>query len=130
MKISRLKRIAVVESTDPEEFEELFNSKMEELAFSDSIEHQIYCTDRYRAVITYEQTVRTFDCVADEFHAEGIRYLCRHCPDLEDPHDKRIKHCICKFAELGATHKDREACDYFYRRLKAGKIEPIEEGVR
>ena len=129
MKISKLKRIAVIESVNPDIFEHLFNSKLDELAFMEELDYQIYCDSKYKAIISYSETVREMDCVKDEFHAEGIRYVCANCPDLVDPLDARIKYCECKYAELGRTHKDHEACEYFYRRLKAGLIEP-RKGVR
>lgn len=128
MKISKVKRIAVVESADPELFEQRFNSKLDELSFHEGLDYQIYCDSKYKAIISYCETVREIDSVMDEFHAEGIRYVCENCPDLENPLDARVKWCRCKYAELGSTHKNYEACEYFYRRLKAGTIQP--KGVR
>ena len=128
MKISKVKRIAVVESADPELFEQRFNSKLDELSFHEGLDYQIYCDSKYKAIISYCETVRKMDSVMDEFHAEGIHYVCANCPDLEDTLDARVKWCACKYSELGSTHKDHEACEYFYRRLKAGTIQP--KGVR
>ena len=130
MKREVVTKVAVVRSNDPNEFANLFNAKMDELA-SNNPQHQITDTgDVISAVITYEERYNIIDSVADEFHFEGIRYLCKHCPFLDDPHDKRIKRCTCKYAELGMTHKDHEACEYFYRQLKAGNIAPLADYER
>lgn len=130
MRTETVKKVAVVRSTDPDEFTIRFNEKMDELADNNPT-HQIMDNgDVISAVITFEETYHFVDSVADEFHFEGIRYLCRHCPFLDDPHDKRVKRCTCKYAELGMTHKDHEACEYFYRQLKAGNVTPLEDYER
>ena len=130
MKVERVTKVAVVRSRDPREFEMAFNAKIDELSLNNPT-HQITDTgDVISAIITYQETHHIVDCVADEFHFEGIRYLCKHCPHLEDPHDKRIKYCKCKYAELGMTHKQHEACEYFYRQLKAGNVTPLEDYER
>ena len=130
MRKETITKVAIVRSTDPDEFANLFNSKMDELATNEPT-HQIFDNgDILSAVITYEETYHIVDSVADEFHYEGIHYLCKHCPFLDDPHDKRIKRCTCKYAELGMTHKDHEACEYFYRQLKAGNVAPLEDYER
>ena len=130
MNTKKVTKVAIVRSTDPEQFEIQFNAKMDELAENSPV-HSI--TDNgtvISAVITYQETQHFADSVADEFHFEGIRYLCRHCPFLEDPHDKRVKYCACRYADLGMTHKDREACEYFYRQVKLGKVQPLENFER
>ena len=130
MRTEKITKVTIVRSTDPEEFELKFNSKMDELA-----QHgpEFSITDNgtiLSAVITYEENQNFVDSVADEFHFEGIRYLCKHCPFLEDPHDRRVKYCSCKYAELGMTHKEHDACEYFYRQVKAGKVVPLEDFER
>lgn len=131
MKISKLPKIAVIEATSADDFQDRFNSKVEELICFDDLNYQLQLQDSlYRAVITYTETTKDADTVKDEFHFEGIRFLCKHCPYLEDPKDRRVKYCKCKYAELGMTHKEREACEMFYRKLKAGTIEPLEDYMR
>ena len=65
--------------------------------------------------------------VADEFEAEGIRYLCKNCPHLEIGEDKRRKMWPCKYAEYGMSRKDCGCCEFFYKQLKQGKVHPVEE---
>ena len=130
MKITKIPQIEVIQSEDPIEFKKQFNDLMKTMTEVGDIDIKLYSDTTYRAIISYTIIAREFDSVADEFHAEGLRYLCRNCPHLEDPEDKRIKHCKCKYAELGRTHKDHEACELFYRELKTGRIEPIEDYMR
>ena len=130
MRRDKVTKVAVVRSHDPVEFTNLFNAKMDELAECNPT-HQIMDNgDIISAIITFEETYNIVDSVSDEYHFEGIRYLCKHCPYLEDPHDRRVKYCTCKYAELGMTHKDHEACEYFYRQLKAGNVTPLEDFER
>ena len=130
MKREKITKVAVVRSAVPSVFEREFNAKMEELALHDP---QFSITDTggtLSAVITYQETHHFADSVMDEFHFEGIRYLCKNCPYLEDPHDKRVKRCRCKYAEFGMTHKDHEACELFYRQVKTGTVVPLEDFER
>lgn len=130
MKTEKVTKVAIVRSSVPSTFEREFNEKMEELAQHDP---KFSITDTgavLSAVITYHETQHFMDSIADEFHYEGIRYLCRHCPYLDDPHDKRVKRCSCRYAEYGMTHKDHEACELFYRQVKLGKVIPLEDYER
>lgn len=130
MKRESVTKVAVVRSKDPSEFEILFNAKMDALAMNNPNPQITDTGEVISAIITYSETYHIIDSIADEFHYEGIRYLCKHCPHLEDPKDKRVKYCKCKYNELGMTHKDHEACEYFYRQLKAGNVTPLEDYER
>lgn len=132
MKSKSFENVAIVHSIDPADFEERYNARAKDLSDSYKIVSQNVTSDNgtFLGVITYEVTEKEPNCVADEFHAEGIRFLCKHCPHLEDPKDKRIKHCACMYAELGRTHKSHEACEVFYRELKAGRIDPVDDYMR
>lgn len=130
MRVDVFPQIAVVQADSPEEFERLFNEKARALADRIKDTKVEISGGIFSAVFHYQEKTETFDSIADEFHAEGIRYLCKHCPHLDDPEDKRVKHCKCKYAEFGRTHKEHEACEMFYRQLKQGSIAPIDDGVR
>lgn len=133
MKISKIPQIEVIQESDPSEFKKQFNELMKTLKSAEDLDFKLYSDSSfsdYRAIVTYYVSVSEMNTVADEYHAEGLRYLCRNCPHLEDPKDKRIKYCKCKYAELGMTHKDMEACEVFYRELKLGLIEPLEDYMR
>lgn len=126
----KVTKVAVIRSADTKEFEALFNAKMDELALNNPDPKITDTGSIISAIITYQETHHIVDSVADEFHFEGIRYLCKHCPYLDDPKDRRIKYCKCVYAELGMTHKSHEACEYFYRQLKAGNVTPLEDYER
>lgn len=131
MRIDSVIRIAAVHSDSAADFEEQFNARIDELEGFKIIDRKIEIGGgSFDAVLVYEETHNIVDSVADEFHFQGIRYLCRNCPYLDDPHDRRVKHCTCKYAELGMTHKDQEACEYFYRQLKAGRVTPLDDYMR
>ena len=130
MKNEKVTKVAIVRSSDPREFEAMFNARIDALADFNPTPKITDTGDIISAVITYQETHHIVDSIADEFHFEGIRYLCRNCPYLDDPHDRRIKHCKCVYSEYGMTHKDHEACEYFYRQLKAGKVTPLEDYER
>lgn len=132
MKRTTYQNVAVVHADDPNEFEAMYNERSKSISQGHKIVSQNVTAENhsYVGIIIYEVVETEMDCVADEFHAEGVHYLCRHCPHLDDPKDRRVKRCSCKYAELGTTHKDHEACEVFYRALKAGSIEPVEEYMR
>ena len=124
-------QISVIYADNAEDFQEMFNDKIKELSGHKITDKSIDISgDSYKAVITYLVTEHIVNSVADEFHAEGIRYLCKHCPHLEDPKDRRVKYCTCKYSETGMAHKDHEACELFYKQLKLGKLEPLDDYMR
>ena len=130
MRKESLSKIAVVRSADPDEFTVLVNTKMDELAELNPTHQIVNNGDTLTAIITYQETHTIIETIADEYHAEGIYFLCKHCPYLDDPHDKRIKRCTCRYANSGIAYKDSEACEVFYRALKRGDIKPLEDYLR
>lgn len=130
MKTTRIPQIMVIQSDDPMDFQTKFNDLTKSMSDVDDMDVQIFSDGDYKAIITYYLSTKEINSVADEFHSEGIHFLCRNCPYLEDPKDKRIKYCNCKYAELGRTHKDHEACELFYREVKTGLVTPLEDYMR
>lgn len=126
MKSTRLKKIEVIQTENPDTFQDRFNEAMEKLAeFEPVIEFQHFNGREHCVYITYEEIKREFDRVSDEFHAEGIHYLCDQCP-LHDPaEDGRQKYVYCKYADCGMTNLKREACEVFYKMIKQNEITPI-----
>lgn len=130
MRVDEYQQIVAIRTEYAKKFEEEVNAKLKELAeYRPKLETQLL-DDSFKAIITYTMRERVMDSVADEFHAEGIHYLCKNCPYLDDPHDKRVMRCGCRYAELGTTHKLHEACEVFYKGLKAGNIKPLEDYER
>lgn len=123
MLINSIPQIKVINKTDPAEFEKEFNSVMATLADKNP-KYTLDVTNGFTALITYTDTIQQMDCIADEYHAEGIKYTCRECPLREIQPDGRKKEADCKYAQFGKANLKSECCETFYRRLKMGEIEP------
>lgn len=119
-------QLAVVHEQTAEEFQRKFNSTMAALA-GNNPKHQFRPEMGFCAYITYEDVECIAETVSDEYHAEGIRFDCKNCPLHEEVTDKRVKRVKCKYADLGFTHLDHEACEVFYRRLNLAELKPIGE---
>lgn len=118
--------IAAIAADDPKEFERQFNEQMSLLS-DNNPQVTLDISNGFRAVIQYEVEERAVETVKDEFHAEGLRFLCMHCPHYEDPGNKTVKHVACKYADLGRTHLEHEACEVFYKQVKNGTVQPKED---
>ena len=126
MKVKHLKRLKLIQSEDPIEFERQYNEAMAKLEAFDPEDKLGQIGNAHFAYIRYKEIEEEWDRVSDEFHAEGIRWLCKNCP-LHDPEeDKRKMYVWCKYADNGMTHLKHEACEYFYKQVKQGKIIPEE----
>ena len=129
MKTKTLMRSFPIVTEDPDEFKEKFDAALEELSDKDP-QIEVDLSRCFRAVILYTETETIQDgTVADEFHAEGLRFLCMHCPHYEDPGNKTVKHVACKYADLGRTHLEHEACEVFYKQVKNGTVQPKEDPI-
>lgn len=121
------KRLKVVYSDNPKEFESEFNAAMDALSGCEPTFKIDENKTAFCAYITYTETERIPDRVADEYHAMGVYYLCKNCPLHELTTDGRVKRVKCDCSDLGFTHLEHEACEVFYRRLKFGEIKAIGE---
>lgn len=126
MNTNTIKQIAVIYSDEPADFQKKFNLQMAALA-SKHPTIEFNHSQGFCAYITYEETTRQVTSIADEFHADGIRFECRNCPLHEIETDGRKKRVPCKYADTAFTKLDDEACEIFYRRLMQREIEPIGE---
>lgn len=127
MRYDSTKKIRVVKSYDPQQFEEEFNQAMDELKdLRPEIEFnhaQGLC-----AYIIYQESNETPETVEDEFLLEGITYFCYQCPYLERGSDKRRKTWPCKYDEYGSSRTDSMACEMIYKMVKQGKMKLGESG--
>lgn len=126
MRTERVQQIAVIHSDNANEFQKQFNAQMIALA-DKSPEVEFNHAQGFCAYITYTETTYTVDSIADEFHADGLKFTCRNCPLHEVETDGRKKRVKCKYADVGFCHLDHEACEVFYRRLMLREVEPIGE---
>lgn len=125
MLTKKVEKIKVIQTEDPTEFQEQYNSIMETLH---GTEYHVELKDMagtHCAYVFYEEVQHEYDRVSDEFHAEGIRYLCAQCPHHDPVTDGRKKHVWCKYADCGMTHLQHEACELFYKQLKQGEVKPL-----
>ena len=123
MLVKSYPQIKVIQADDPKEFQRQFNEAMEKLYENDP-EVEFVHEKAYCAYIRYTKVTHEWDSVADEFHAEGIHYLCKQCSYHEEVDDNRKKYVYCKYADYGHTHLDHEVCEMFYKEVKQGKIKP------
>ena len=125
MVTKELEKIKTIQSDDANEFDRLYNEATEALSDYDcEIKVQSF-TGTHVAYITYRKTMREFDRVSDEFHAEGIHYLCGRCPVHDPVEDGRQKRVYCPFADCGVTDLRHEACEMFYKKIKQNEIKPL-----
>ena len=112
----------VIKETEPDEFERKYAE------YSDKATEPIitFSDGYFIAVITWDDVIIEDEprTVKDEFNDAGIRYVCGQCPYLEVSGDKRRKYHPCKYHELGTANAEHEACEYFYKLLKQGKVVP------
>lgn len=123
MKTRTIKQIAVIQEDNAKAFQDAFNSTIKALA-KNNPQHEINMTNGFCAIITYDEALREVDCVADEYHADGIYYNCADCPLHEAVTDGRKKKIPCTHSTSGYCRMDNEACEVFYRRMKMGDIVP------
>ena len=127
MKRERVKQVRCFEATSIGLLQANLNESMRDLADQSPVMSDIRKDDgKYWATITYEDTLEEWDSVADEFHADGIVFLCRNCPLHDDVKDRRVRHAGCKHSPTGRCHLDKEACEYFYKLVRQNEVEVVE----
>lgn len=125
MRRKKLEKVKVIQTRDPDLFEEQYNKAMDELEeFEPRAEIQPF-SGEHCAYIYYHQVEELFTLVSDEFHAEGIHYLCSQCPYHDPAEDGRQKHVYCRYADTGMTDLRREACEMFYKQVKQNEVKPV-----
>lgn len=130
MQIMKRKQCRVIREKDTKSFEEQYTTVLNSLQGNVDVKVQ-YSDGEFVAIFMYEQTYLPEErTIADEFHDEGIRYVCSQCPHLEIDGDKRKKRHPCKYAEYGSSRIDSECCEMFYKLLKQGRIVPKIGGAK
>lgn len=125
MLTKHLEKIKVIQTEDPIEFEKLYNEAIDTYHDNDCKAELQQFNGSHVAYIFYTEITKEFNLVSDEFHAEGIHYLCSQCP-LHDPQeDGRKKMVWCKYHDCGVTDLRHEACEMFYKKVKQNEIKPI-----
>lgn len=130
MKIYEKRKMQVVASGNPIEFQDGFNEAMDALAEYEPQYEIREVGGGLWAIITWTVTERIPDSVRDEYHMAGVRYVCDQCPLHEVVKDKRVKIVKCEHTETGSTNRGHECCEHFYTLLKEGKIDAPERTVK
>lgn len=127
MKTLEKKRIKMICEKDPVFFEQSYNEAFEKLKDFEPESGEISFSEAngWWTYIKYTRKEKVIERVADEFHLQGIRYLCKNCPLHEVETDGRIKRVPCKYSEMGYCHLEHEACEYFYKLLKQNGVRVV-----
>ena len=107
-----LTKLEVVHDPNPAKFQELFNSKMKELA-NFNPEFMFISTDEHCAYITYSYTEKIIGKVEPYRHN-----TCGTCGHAEKPRSDRVKWRRCGY--FGAVNCNREACQHYYPEVEYG----------
>lgn len=126
MKIITEQNCKAIRETDPRGFEAEYIKALEGVKNPDI--YKDYKDGAFIAIITWEETREQVESVKDEYHLEGLRFVCGQCPYIEIG-DRRKKRHPCKYSIYSSVDKRQEACELFYKELKQGLIEPRDEDV-
>ena len=132
MKTTNVQQIKVIYATTAAEFQEAFNKAQQELAGKNP-SVQFNMAEGHCAYITYTESKDIPETLEDEFELAGASYHCRNCPKFEWPRvasgevSKVKKRGSCPVATYGIAYRNGRACDFFYRSLVQGEIDPIED---
>lgn len=123
MKIIKRHECIAIKESDPLVFAEKYKDALKE-ASSPQIMTQ-FSDGHFVAIITWHSEEKQVETIKDEFHLEGLRYVCGQCPHLEQDYDGRKKRFPCKYSEFSSVDIRQECCELFYKQLKQGLIEPM-----
>lgn len=73
-------------------------------------------------VVEYTVDVRVPETELEKLEEEMGKHRCYECPCLEVESDKRRKSWPCTIG--GESRTDAPCCEWFYKQLKEGKINP------
>ena len=124
MKAQSIQQFAIVQSDSAAAFEGELNARIREL----SDRNPKVKFDGLTAYISYNETVRLPESLADMYELNGACFHCEDCPEFQailkedGTEDKRLKYGECQYAEMGRTRKDRAACDMLYKLIRGGRI--------
>ena len=123
----KIPKYRTIDEQSAKEFDDALNQAVEDLA---EFEPKVTFLDKFCARIEFyprEKIKVIVKTVRDEFRLDGVYYHCRNCPYLEVPDDRRVKWGKCKYASSGLSHKNHEACEFFYKQVKQNAVDVIED---
>lgn len=113
-------RLKVVQSKDPQRFQNDFNETADELEEYDPTIEVKEEGGTHFAYFRYAVHKQLPETIEDEFTLAGIHHHCSDCPFLEIGHDARRKTWPCRYSEYGESNMERPACEVFLRKLMQG----------
>ena len=124
MKCESIQQFAIVRSDSAPAFEEELNARIRELSDkSPSVKF-----DGLTAYISYTETTRVPENIADQYELEGVCFRCGDCPHYEPilkadgTVDNRITYGDCQYAHYGRTYRDQRACELLFTEIKNGRV--------
>ena len=124
MKAQSIQQFAIVQSDSAAAFEGELNARIRDL----SDRNPQVKFDGLTAYISYNETVRFPESLADAYELEGVCFHCEDCPEFQaalkadGTEDTRLKYGECQYAEMRRTRRDAPACDMLYKLIKDGRI--------
>ena len=103
-------------------FDEKYNKANEEL----NVVEEKWDTAPMCVHLIYEEQKLVPETLSEEFELRGEHYYCKDCPYFIRGKNKRCKSIGCKYSPYGTAADFNPACEYFFKQLINGKIEPVE----
>ena len=122
MKTKVRTQIKTIQAKTAEEFDRLFNEANDEL---NDVELR-WDTAPMCVHLIYKEEILEPETLAEEFELRGEHYYCKDCPFFKRGKNKRCKSIGCKYSPYGTAAEFNPACEYFFKQLVNGKIEPVE----
>lgn len=130
MRTTTFKQYRLIQAGSIDELEAKVNDAIRELQeFDPAVVFSDFASGFF-ARIEYKECEEIIETIADEFHLQGLRYVCAQCPLHDDIEDHRRVMVGCKYSEFGETNLKHECCEMFYRELKAGRLKPVVQPER
>lgn len=122
MKGKWLPQIKVVEASNGNVFQRLYNEASEELSDCD-LEIEIQHKEKgHCAYFMYTMHKPEQMTVKEALEAVGIHHTCSECPYLQIGSDARKKKWPCELSPYGSSSIDSSMCEEAYKLLAEGKL--------
>lgn len=118
------RKVRTIHASTADEFDFLFNEACDEI---DGEVEMKWDTTPMCVHLLYKEQVQIPDTLEDEFKLRDEHYYCKDCPFFHRGKNKRCKSVGCKYSPYGTAAEFNPACEYFYKQLINGKIEPVED---
>ena len=124
MKDRIFQQFEIVAADSPRRLTEELNARLYEIRDK----HPSVTFEGMIARISYDETERQPEDLADEYEAKGVNLKCERCPYFQPTRksdgtiDERAKWGECPLTHYGRARKDAPVCETFFERLNCGTI--------